>query len=421
MQMTELTKNKNEKVILDTLRIANSALKLKNLKLNSLLEITNAINNNFSKEQLLKIFEFVLRSQLNIGKMAFYTCDDEWHCSLRYGLDMRFEEDESAKQILLFKEVTELDEDRHSCLDKFEVVIPVFHKSKPLAFLLLGDIREDLIDNTQTRHIPFIQTLANIITVAIENKKLAKDNLRQAAVRKELELASEMQAMLFPNALPKDDKIEIAAYYQPHQEIGGDYYDFVKLNDNEVALCMADVSGKGVSAALLMANFQANIRALFYHSSSLPEIITELNKRVNASAKGEKFITLFLAKYNFITRVMTYINAGQNPPLFLYDNTVSQLSVGCPGLGMLEEIRSIKEGIINVPTGASLICYTDGVTELENEESKEFGLSKLELILVEKQNSSMKDLNDYVVTKLKKHKGSRGYVDDIALLSCRFL
>jgi phosphoserine phosphatase RsbU/P len=421
MQMTELTRNKNEKVILDTLRIANSALKLKNLKLNSLLEITNAINNNFSKEQLLKIFEFVLRSQLNIGKMAFFTHETEWQCSLRYGLDLRFDEDETAKQILFFKEVTELNEDKHPVLEKFEVIIPVFHKSRPLAYLLLGDIREDLIDNTQTRHIPFVQTLANIITVAIENKKLAKENVRQAAVKKELELASEMQAMLFPNALPKDDKIEISAFYQPHQEIGGDYYDFVKLNNNEVALCMADVSGKGVSAALLMANFQANIRALFYHSSSLPEIIQELNKRVNASAKGEKFITLFVAKYNFITRVMTYINAGQNPPLFLYDNTISQLSVGCPGLGMLEELRSIKEGIINVPQGSALICYTDGVTELENEDGKEFGLSKLELILVENQNSTMNDLNNYVVTKLKKHKGRKDYVDDIALLSCRFL
>jgi len=419
--MTELIKNKNEKVILDTLRIANSALKLKNLKLNSLLEITNAINNNFSKDQLLKIFEFVLRSQLNIGKMAFYTCEADWQCSMRYGLDSHFDEEETAKQILFFKEVVELNEERHPCFDKFEVIIPVFHKSNPLAYLLLGDIREDLIENTQTRHIPFVQTLANIITVAIENKKLAKENVRQAAVKKELELASEMQAMLFPNALPKDDKIELAAYYQPHQEIGGDYYDFVKLNDNEVALCMADVSGKGVSAALLMANFQANIRALFYHSTSLPEIIQELNKRVNANAKGEKFITLFVAKYNFVTRVMTYINAGQNPPLFLYDNTVSQLSVGCPGLGMLEEIRSIKEGIINVPSGSSLICYTDGVTELENEEGKEFGLSKLELILVENQNSTMNDLNNYVISKLKKHKGRKGYVDDIALLSCRFL
>lgn len=419
--MTELTKSKNEKVILDTLRIANSALKLKNLKLNSLLEITNAINNNFSREQLLKIFEFVLRSQLNIGKMAFYTYENEWMCSLRYGLDRHFDEEETSKQLLVFREVVELDSDRHESLNPFEVIIPVFHKSKPLAYLLLGDIREDLIESTQTRHIPFVQTLANIITVAIENKKLAKENVRQAAVKKELELASEMQAMLFPNALPKDEKIELSAYYQPHQEIGGDYYDFVKINDNEVAMCMADVSGKGVSAALLMANFQANIRALFYHSSSLPDIIQELNKRVNASAKGEKFITLFVAKYNFITRVMTYINAGQNPPLFLYDNTVSQLSTGCPGLGMLEEIRSIKEGIINVPPNASLICYTDGVTELENEDGKEFGLSKLELILVEKQNATMKELNEYVVNRLKKHKGKMGYVDDIALLSCRFL
>lgn len=420
--MTELTKNKNEKVILDTLRIANSALKLKNLKLNSLLEITNAINNNFSKEQLLKIFEFVLRSQLNIGKMAFFTAvDNEWQCSLRYGLDMRFDEDEVLKQVFKLREVTELRPDKDPSLEKFEVVIPVFHKSKPLAFLLIGDLREDLIDNTQTRHIPFVQTLANIITVAIENKNLARENLRQAAVKKELELASEMQAMLFPSKLPKDDKLEVAAYYQPHQEIGGDYYDFVKLNDNEVAMCMADVSGKGVSAALLMANFQANIRALFYHSTSLPEIIQELNKRVNANAKGEKFITLFVAKYNFVTRVMTYINAGQNPPLFLYDNTPSQLSVGCPGLGMLEEIRSIKEGIINVPPGSALVCYTDGVTELENEDGKEFGLSKLELILVEKQNATMSELNDYVISRLKKYKGRRGYVDDIALLSCRFL
>lgn len=417
-----LSTNKNEKIILDTLKIANSALKLKNLKLNSLLEITNAINNNFSKKQLLKIFEFVLRSQLSIGKLAFYTHeDDEWECSLRYGIGDDFEAFDVDKELLQYTEIVEIEDGNDKLFSEFDVLIPVLHKSSPLAYLLIGDIKEDLIENTQTKHIPFIQTLANIITVAIENKKLAKNTLKQAAVKRELELASEMQSMLFPSSLPKDDKIEISAFYQPHQQIGGDYYDYVKLSNNEIGLCMADVSGKGVSAALLMSNFQANLRALFQHATSLTELVQELNAKVNANAKGEKFITLFVAKYNFVTRVMHYVNAGQNPPILLSQNTTSYLTTGCPGLGMLEELPKVREGILNVPKNAILFCYTDGVTELENDQGREFGLSKLELILLEHQLSPMETLNESLVQTLKKHKGQMPYIDDIALFSCRFL
>lgn len=417
----QLSSNKNEKIILDTLKIANSALKLKNLKLNSLLEITNAINNNFSKKQLLKIFEFVLRSQLSIGKLAFYNNDEEWSCVLRYGVDEAYDNVNVEKELLQYTEILEVEDGKEKLFKEFDVIIPVLHKSNPLAYLLIGDIKEDLIENTQTKHIPFIQTLANIITVAIENKKLAKNTLKQAAVRRELELASEMQSMLFPNALPKDEKIEISAFYQPHQQIGGDYYDYVKLNNNEIGLCMADVSGKGVSAALLMSNFQANLRALFQHATSLTELVSELNAKVNANAKGEKFITIFVAKYNFVTRVMHYVNAGQNPPILLAQNTTSYLTTGCPGLGMLEELPTVREGIINVPKGAILFCYTDGVTELENDQGKEFGLSKLELLLLEHQEAPMDELNTGLVKTLKKHKGAMPYIDDIALFSCRFL
>lgn len=421
MSQQQLSTNKNEKIILDTLKIANSALKLKNLKLNSLLEITNAINNNFSKKQLLKIFEFVLRSQLSIGKLAFYNYDEEWSCVLRYGIKDTYDMVDVESELLQYSEILEIEDGSEKLFKEFDVVIPVLHKSNPLAYLLIGDIKEDLIENTQTKHIPFIQTLANIITVAIENKKLAKNTLKQAAVKRELELASEMQSMLFPNVLPKDDKIEISAFYQPHQQIGGDYYDYIKLNNNEIGLCMADVSGKGVSAALLMSNFQANLRALFQHATSLTELVQELNAKVNANAKGEKFITLFVAKYNFVTRVMHYVNAGQNPPILLSQNTTSYLTTGCPGLGMLEELPGVREGILNVPKNAILFCYTDGVTELENDQGKEFGLSKLELILLEHQTSPMEELNSNLMQTLKKHKGPMPYIDDIALFSCRFL
>lgn len=418
--MTSISRNKNEQIILETLKIANSALKLKNLKLNSLLEITNAINNNFSREQLLKIFEFVLRNQLNIGRLLFFTKDDEWECSIAHGLKPQTKLPTIEEDLLGINEVQEGNKSGDKYFKQFDVIIPIMHKNVPLAFLLAGDINEDLIENTKTRHIPFIQTLANIITVSIENKRLFKENLKRAGMQREMELASEMQNMLFPSKLPQNQHIEMAAYHKPHQDVGGDYYDFIQLSDNEVAFCMADVSGKGVSAALLMSNFQANLRALFKHETSLTDLVQELNTKVLTSAMGEKFITIFIAKYNFVTRVLQYVNAGQNPPLLVSNNTTSQLTVGCPGLGMLDELPTIREGVVILEPDSLIACYTDGVVELENMREKEFGESKLELILLDNQNEPVKAVNEKIVSLLRSHKGQMPYVDDIALLTTRF-
>lgn len=418
--MTSISKNKNEQIILETLKIANSALKLKNLKLNSLLEITNAINNNFSREQLLKIFEFVLRNQLNIGRLLFYTKDYSWEQSIAHGLLPSCALPDLETELLKVTEVKEVSRSGEKYFGQFDVIIPIMHKNEPLAYLLAGDINEDLIENTKTRHIPFIQTLANIITVSIENKRLFKENIRRAGMKREMELASEMQNMLFPSKLPHNEHVEMAAYHKPHQDVGGDYYDFIQLSDNEIAFCMADVSGKGVSAALLMSNFQANLRALFQQQTSLTDLIQELNVKVLNSAMGEKFITIFIAKYNFVTRVLQYVNAGQNPPILVSNNTTSSLSTGCPGLGMLDDLPSIREGIIILDPGSVITCYTDGVTELENSREREFGESKLELILLDRQNDPVQSINENIVQLLQSHKGQMPYVDDIALLTTRF-
>jgi len=418
--LTSISKNKNERIILETLKIANSALKLKNLKLNSLLEITNAINNNFSREQLLKIFEFVLRNQLNIGRLLFYTQDDEWEQSIAHGLIPGVELPKPEGELLNILEVQEIKRAGERYFSQFDVIIPILHKNEPLAFLLAGDINEDLIENTKTRHIPFIQTLANIIMVSIENKRLFKENLRRAGMKREMELASEMQNMLFPSKLPHNEKVEMAAYHKPHQDVGGDYYDFIQLSDNEIAFCMADVSGKGVSAALLMSNFQANLRALFNQQTSLTDLIQELNQKVLNSAMGEKFITIFIGKYNSVTRVLQYVNAGQNPPILVSNNTTSALSTGCPGLGMLDELPTIREGVVILEPDSLITCYTDGVVELENVREREFGESRLELVLLDNQHNPVRTINENIVKLLRNHKGQMPYVDDIALLTTRF-
>ena len=117
-------------------------------------------------------------------------------------------------------------------------------------------------------NVSFIQTLTNIVVMAIENKRMAREQIKQERLKKELEVASEMQKLLFPSDLPSNKRMDISARYIPRHEVGGDYYDFIPLGEDEYIICIADVSGKGISAAMLMANFQATIRTLFATSVS---------------------------------------------------------------------------------------------------------------------------------------------------------
>ena len=392
---------------------------IRDQKLGALLEITNAINSNLSKSKLFAIYEFVLREQLNIGKLVLFLNEGEWDMALKFGTDSDVDID-IRRDLLAITEITEVNSKVEGPFKEFDVVVPVYHKTKPLAYLLIGDVMEEaLMVSPIIKHLPFVQTLTNIIAVAIENKNLVNESLRQEGMKKELELASDMQAMLLPTSLPSNNNLDIAVFYQSHQQVGGDYYDFIELSDDEVCFCIADVSGKGVSAAMLMSNFQANLRALVHYSATLGELIDALNRKVLESAKGEKFITLFVAKYNIKTREMNYVNAGHNPP-FLISDDITLLKAGCPGLGMLDEIPLITEGRISIPAGSSLFCYTDGLVETENEQNKEYGMEGLEESLKKNRAKKPSEINTNVLIDLKIYKGRTNYADDIALLSCKF-
>jgi sigma-B regulation protein RsbU (phosphoserine phosphatase) len=390
--------------------------KVKDIKLKSLLEVTKAINNNFSTDQLLEIFQEVLEKELNIGKLVLFSNEnDNWKCLLKYGVGQEYNDINVERDLLSITEIGTINFSQKRLNNAFEIVIPVFHKSQSLAYVLIGDLEDTVEVSPAIKHLPFVQTLTSIIVVAIENKKLARDTIRQAAMRKELELASEMQSMLFPSKLPRDNNIDTAAFYLPHQQVGGDYYDFIWLNENEFAFCVADVSGKGVAAALLMSNFQANLRVLFHHTDSLTELVRELNTKVMANAKGEKFITLFIAKYNIVTRTLTYVNAAHNPPLLALGNSLSTLKIGCTGLGMFDEIEKIKEGIVNISPGTTIVCYTDGLTELENDKGDDFGIDSLKELLRKNPTLNMMELNTLIMETVMNYKQSRPYIDDIAL------
>lgn len=397
-------------------------IELKDFKLNSLLEITTAINANLGMDQLIRIYEFILKEQLGFKRFVLFNRKDEWNCLLKIGIKGKVKDIDVQRDLFRFKEITVIESSHSKILTEFDVIVPVFHKDKPLAYLLFSDIIKDQTSPSESlENMSFVQTLTNIIVVAIENQRMARLSIIQERIKKELEVASEMQKLLFPSDLPSNRKMDISAKYTPRHEVGGDYYDFIPLGDDEYMICIADVSGKGIGAAMLMANFQATIRTLFnYQRFEMEFLLEELNKKVMRSAKGEKFITFFIAHYNATSRELKYVNAGHNHPFITNGKKVEMLSEGCIGLGMLDELPFIHVGKKILKPNTTIVLYTDGVVELENEKEEFFGSEKLVKLVHSYYPLKMEDMNNLIFSKLDEWRGDLSLVDDTAIFSCRF-
>ena len=396
-----------------------SRLQLTTFKLQSLLNITQAINENLTQEDLLKIYEKLLTQDLSIGKVLVFIYEEKWKCILKSGeVGKTYEAIDVERDLLPIQDISFITSSPNKTLDAFDIVIPVINKNVSIAYVIIGDIEEGEGVSPIIKHLNFIQTLTNIIVVAIENIRLFKESLRQEAMKKELELASKMQNMLIPNpsVLPRNDKIYMTSFYHPHFEVGGDYYDYIPLGRNEFGFCISDVSGKGMSAALLMSNFQANLRALFTHDVTLDALMEKLNERVMAATNGEKFITLFIAKFNYKTRELEYINAGHNQPiLYLKKSKELQfLSKGCVGIGMLDEIPLIRKGSITIEEPAKILCYTDGLTELIDGKKISFGTKEIEECII--NNHPIEENIQTIIKKQGILDGNAAIFDDISIL-----
>lgn len=351
-------------------------LKISKFKLDSLLDITLSINANLPTEDLLSKYENILRNNLGIGKILIFKRSETWECILNGGFPKHFESINVETNLLDITEIffgaPELG------YEGVDIIVPVYNNSVHLAFVFIGDIDEEGEGMSPVlKHLNFIQTISSIIIVAIENIRLFNESLRQEALKKELELAAKMQQMLIPDnsQMPKNTKLVVNGFYYPHYEVGGDYYDCIKLSETKTGFCIADVSGKGMSAAILMSNFQASLRALFTHNIKLETLINKLNSIVVVNAAGEKFITFFVARYDHKSGKLEYINAAHNPPV-LYDTVtgnVLHLKSSCVGIGMLDEIPLVQKTEILIRNYSKIVCYTDGLSELKDADGKDIG------------------------------------------------
>jgi sigma-B regulation protein RsbU (phosphoserine phosphatase) len=292
--------------------------------------------------------------------------------------------------------------------------------------VLIGDIEEEMEGISPViKHLHFIQTISNVIVVAIENIRLFQESLQREAIRKELELASQMQNMLVPSPkdLPRNNHLLMNAFYKPHYEVGGDYFDCIELGDNKLGFCVADVSGKGMAAALLMSNFQATLRALFTADISMESFLQKLNRRVYESAQGEKFITMFIARYDYETHQLEYANAGHTPSIVFRkgSNKIKLLESGCLAIGMLERLPFISVKRLTTMEDSLMLMYTDGLVELLSD-TEEGGVKSAFNVLLSaiQKTPNIDDVIKDVIETQNLTGDNNAVFDDITLLGIEF-
>lgn len=394
-----------------------SALHLKQLQVNRLLTLTQAINNNVSSRGLFDMFTSFLTWEMGVKKLALYFKDNEqWTCKAFAGIPEGLIALDISERLPEFSRMHNLDTDNHLLIKEFDVVIPVMHKQQPLAYVFIGGFNED---EDMYNKVQFITTVTNIVAVAIENKRLFKRQLEQERLKKEMELASQMQRMLIPATLPSSSKFEFASIYRPHLGVGGDYFDVIQFDENRFAFCVGDISGKGVAAALLMANFQANFHSLIRKNYPIDDFVRALNESVLRITNSEKFITFFVAEYNTKTRELKYVNAGHNPPILVHNGEVILLRKGCTILGSFEELPHIEigQGTLNGP--ATILAYTDGLTDLRNNDGDFLDADMINEFTFQNNDLRAEAFNQALMKEIKQFKGKQDFPDDFTILTCK--
>lgn len=331
-----------------------------------------------------------------------------------------------------------------------ELLLPVATKEQMLGLISLGPRLGDLPFSREDKQT--LMTVAMQMAFALENAKLFERRAEEERLRRELEMATEVQRRIFPDRAPEIASLELAGSCQPARGVGGDYYDFLILEDGQVGVAVADVAGKGISAALLMSIVQASLRSQAQNAGGrLTELVSSMNKLLNRSTGSASYATFFYAQFDEQSRTLTYVNAGHNPPLLVRrddagathdappDSSSSQslmksagtsvataeaaasgvsaqtLTTGGPVIGLFEGFTYEQE-TIQLRVGDVLVAYTDGLSEALNPEGEEFGEDTLQSIVVASSGLSADELSEKIKKRVEEWCRDAPQHDDLTLV-----
>ncbi len=266
-------------------------------------------------------------------------------------------------------------------------------------------------------HLELLTAIAASAAVAIENARLYQLAVEKGRMERELQLARDVQASLLPRSTPNISGWQFAAWWKPAREVAGDYYDFIFGEDGRIGLVIADVTDKGMPAALFMALTRSVIRASSARRTSAAECINDANRLICADSLNGMFVTLFYGQLDPASGELTYVNAGHNPP-FVFSVSSGKVTTLRPtgaALGV-EESFVLKQKVLTLDPGDTILLFTDGASEAMDKNEQFFGEENLERILLENRDSSAEKIVSAFENALRIHTGDTAPYDDITLM-----
>ncbi len=386
----------------------------------------------FQKDKLVNVISHIFEKEMFIEniEVAFPEGDKYFKVISRIRPESRFEIEAGISDYLLSKQAPCFTEEFSSrsqtnYLGKeivsrgFQVVVPLVRQEKLSGLLLLSSKVAGF--RYSSEDITFLSTMANQIVVAMENAELYTEAIEKQRLEEELSVAKQIQIGLLPRSLPEMKNFKFAAFIEPSRQVGGDFYDFIPISDGRFGVVIADASGKGVPAALLIARMQAVLQSEAKTGKDLSQIITSVNRFIFESTSADRFATAFYCEIDDKNRKLYYCNAGHNYPILVHkDGTIETLEKGGLLLGVFNDSK-YEMAQADMAPGDLLLLYTDGINEAKDKDDKEFGEHRLIQVVKEFRSHPSEIICSNIVKNVKQYAAGIEDMDDMTLVVIKSL
>lgn len=415
-------------LIYNELRQLNQKLSVKVFQLNNLFDISRELAASFDEETIKSLVTTTLMGHLMVSRCALYL-NGPGGLHLAHEKGPRREEapvlipEDAAGPILETLQtalpVAQLPDGyfkERLLRTRMQLVVPLSLGGRAEGVLAVGERPSGASFSEEDQDFAF--TLGRQGLAALENVRLQRMRLEKQRQDREMQIAREIQQSLFPHECPHVSEFDLAAQSHPCHQVGGDHYDFIPLSGGRLALAVADVSGKGTPASILMASVHASLRALA-GTDNLERMIERLNRFLFASTQANKYVTLFYAELVPKERRLRYVNAGHVPPYLVGREGCARLTLGGPALGLLDDV-AFEMGEVAMQPGDLVAIVTDGATEALSPDDLEFGDERV-LASLQRGAGGAAELLQRLVDDIHRWTASAGCSDDLTAMVLKAL
>lgn len=406
-------------LMLTELKKTNRVLDSRISRLNSLFELSKEFGLFSESTKVARLLVYSVIGQFLVQKFAVVSFEGK---SLKV-LESKFPQDELAAVLnnyntkVITNSITKAQiESEYSDLKKFgiELVVPMQLQGETKGLILLGKRASET--EYSDADMEYIYSVGSLAIVSIENQRLFKEALEKQKLEEDLEIARDIQRNLLPHKIPQFKNFEVVANTVFSKQVGGDYYDVITLDENHFCIAVADVSGKGVSAALMMANLQAFLKTICKQGMKIDEATGLINDLISENTTEGKFITFFWALIDDEKKQMLYVNAGHNPPLLIRHGKIIKLDKGGIILGVMKTMIPYISENLQLEKDDVIVLFTDGVSEAMNQNGEEFSDERLEKLSLSLAEKSAVEISNTIQTDVSRFAYGTFQSDDITLM-----